>query len=250
MCTVTVIPLREGTRLACNRDERNTRAGALPPVLHRFGRRRALLPVDPGSGGTWVAVSDAGLALALLNATPPPELERRPQPGRSRGTVLPALLGSADLAAAVEGVLGLDPQEFAPFRVVLANGSEVAEVHSDGQRLRLVACVKLTAPRLFTSSGLGDEVVQGPRAALFARAFGPSADWAAAQDAFHRHSWPDRTHLSICMRRPDARTVSYTVVTLGPSRATMAYHAGAPDRPDADYRQSLDLREGGVPCPC
>src|SRR5205085_949351 len=101
MCTLTVVPLPDGTvRLAFNRDERRTRPAGLPPVRRLFGPRQAVLPTDPASGGTWLAVNDAGLALAILNATP----ERPPATAggnRSRGAIIPALLGCDSPAAAI-----------------------------------------------------------------------------------------------------------------------------------------------------
>ncbi|MFG0251809.1 MAG: hypothetical protein ACF8NJ_02930, partial [Phycisphaerales bacterium JB038] len=76
MCTVTVIPLAAsddgagGYRMACNRDELRTRPEALPPVQRTYGDRRAWLPVDPVSDGTWIGLNEVGLALTLLNGNP------------------------------------------------------------------------------------------------------------------------------------------------------------------------------------
>jgi hypothetical protein len=62
MCTVTVIPLSFGIRVACNRDESRERPAAMSPELRIFGGNQALLPIDPTGGGTWIAASEAGLA--------------------------------------------------------------------------------------------------------------------------------------------------------------------------------------------
>ena len=82
MCTVTIITVDsaaqcapdsgsaargKGIRLACNRDELRTRPAALPPIIRTFGNRKAIMPVDPISNGTWIAVNDAGIAATLLN---------------------------------------------------------------------------------------------------------------------------------------------------------------------------------------
>src|SRR5437762_13943150 len=69
VCTVSIISPGDGVlRLACNRDELWSRPDALPPRLMHFGQRQAALPIDPQSGGTWMAVNDAGLTCAILNA--------------------------------------------------------------------------------------------------------------------------------------------------------------------------------------
>jgi hypothetical protein len=70
VCTLSVVPIGDRVRLAFNRDEKRTRAPGLPPRAARIGHRTAILPTDPASGGTWLAVNDAGLALAVLNVNP------------------------------------------------------------------------------------------------------------------------------------------------------------------------------------
>jgi hypothetical protein len=243
MCTVSVVTWRGGLRLAANRDERRSRPEALPPDVRVFGRRRAILPLDPASGGTWIAASDAGLVMTVLNVTR--ESGARGVAPRSRGAIIPALLDAGSLEEAARRALALEGRDHGPFRLVIADGREWVEFLSLGVRPELVRRSGLTAPLLFTSSGLGDALVEGPRRDLFERllAWG---DWASAQDAFHRHAWPDRPHLSVCMRRPDARTVSHSVVALTEQGVSFAYHAGPPDRPAPCFTLSLSPRPGGV----
>jgi hypothetical protein len=66
MCTVTLIARRNGYALGMNRDEKLTRAIALPSARHRLGNCNALFPSEP-NGGTWIGVNDAGATLALIN---------------------------------------------------------------------------------------------------------------------------------------------------------------------------------------
>jgi hypothetical protein len=228
MCTVSVLPAGSGARLACNRDEQRSRPVALPPALHRAGGRTAAWPTDPVGGGTWVGVNDAGLALTLLNVSITPGAGRKAI-GRSRGSIIPALLGCDGLELALGQAAGLRPDHYAPFRLVLVDGRQTAEVVSDGTQLHVAGARPLAEPLLFTSSGLGDDLVVGPRRRLFAKRLLAAGADAAAQDAFHRHHWPRRQHLSVCMRRPNARTVSCTTITLTPEHASLDYHAEAPD---------------------
>lgn len=247
MCTVTVISLGGEARVAANRDELRSRPEAMPPEIRPFGRRWAILPVDPVAGGTWIAANDAGLAMTVLNVTVAPDLGMVVRPRLSRGTIIPALLSCEALSEAVERAGSLDARAYAPFRLVVIDRGELAELRSDGKQVRLVSREGLRLPRLFTSSGLGDGLVQGPRNELFMRQFTAAKDRVAAQDAFHRHSWPDRPHLSVCMRRPDARTVSHTVVTLRSETIALDYHAAAPDRPARRFTRVLD-QAGGARC--
>jgi hypothetical protein len=248
MCTLTVVPFPDRrVRIAFNRDERPTRPPALPPARHTFGRRQAVLPTDPQSGGTWLAVNDAGLVLAVLNVTPehPPAAAG----GRhSRGTVIPALLGCDTPANALTELdHAIDYREFAPFRLVLAGNGLAADVRWDGRRPMVMTRLLGGTPLLFTSSGLGDHLVEGVRRELFDQFFAaPTDGWAAAQDEFHRHRWPDRPHLSVNMERPTARTVSFALVTLGDDLATVAYHPAAPHEAGEPTAVRLPLAPAGV----
>jgi hypothetical protein len=230
MCTLTVVPLPDRrVRIAFNRDERPTRPPAIPPAHRTFGRRQAVLPTDPQSGGTWLAVNDAGLFLAVLNGTPETPPAAPPTP-RSRGTIIPALLECdtpADALAELDRTF--DYRDFAPLRLVLAGNGLAADVRWDGQRPMVMTRLLGGTPLLYTSSGLGDHLVEGIRRELFDQFFAiPPDGWAAAQDEFHRHRWPDRPHLSVNMERPTARTVSHAVVDLTDTAATVAYQPAAP----------------------
>jgi Transport and Golgi organisation 2 len=227
MCTVTVIPLGHagGFRVACNRDERRTRPPARPPEVRGFGPRRGVMPVDPEAGGTWVAANDAGLVLTLLNynTTPP----ARPAAPASRGLIIPSLLECETAEEAAGRGADLVVSEFQPFRLVMLDRNGCAELTSDGRELALCRHSLKAGPLLFTSSGLGDDLVAGPRRELFFRTMANAPD-AAGQDAFHRHRWPGRPEVSVCMSRGDASTVSFTVVELVDRGVTMFYRGAAP----------------------
>jgi hypothetical protein len=221
MCTLSVVPSRDGAslRLLMNRDERRLRSAAWPPVAAAIDGIGVLRPIDPPSGGTWIAASEAGLALALLNASGPPGSAE----GRSRGTVIPALTSSATLDELEARWSTLDLTGVAPFTLVAATMNRLVTF----QHLRTAAPVHLCthAPFVATSSSLGDDLVRGPRQTLFAQLLTNAVDPWAAQSRFHQHTWPDRRHLSVLMSRPDACTVSRTEVILTAGRIDMRYAA-------------------------
>lgn len=240
MCTVTVIPLPPGGfRVACNRDESRARPATLPPLLSWAGDVRAVMPIDPHAGGTWIAATDRGMVFTLLNynPTPPPKTEpggnglaasRRPSLA-SRGTIIPFLSDSHDLADALARIGVLDATRFGPFRLLIFTTTGVVGFVSDGSMIDRLKLPRGSGhPLLFTSSGLGDELVEPPRRELFDATL-KRYPTAAHQDVFHRHSWLDRPHLSVCMSRADARTVSYTTVEVRPTCATMRYWPVSPD---------------------
>jgi hypothetical protein len=233
MCTVSVIARPGLLRLVSNRDELRTRPAALPPALTTIEGRSVVAPVDTASGGTWIACSDGGLAITLLNVNltgAPPGV-----PPRSRGEIIPGLIRSRSLDDIAAAAATLDTRLYAPFRLVAvqAGASEVLEIMPSTGTVRRTP---LDAPRMFTSSGLGDARVEGPRRELFdGIVVRGNGDVRARQDGFHAHRWSDRPELSVWMSRSDAWTVSRTVVEIGEREVLMRY-AAEPDWIDRPAR--------------
>lgn len=234
MCTVSIISLggaSAGYRLVTNRDEQRSRAPAIEPVWHEVGsggaRTRVIAPRDPVGGGTWVATTEQGLTLCLLNGNlePAPEL---PRVLRSRGELIPALVGLGGVRRVAEALAEMDLASFAPFRLVGVQPSSADEPAGVGERRAgdssalvidlfwdrrlLGARIHERLPLCFVSSGLGDSRVQ-PRLPLFDELVGRDPT-PALQDAYHAHVWPDRPEISVRMSRSDARTVSTTVIVV------------------------------------
>lgn len=251
MCTVTILKTDSLCRIACNRDEARTRPPARPPrlaLLRRsegHGRMLAAYPLDPLGGGTWVGLNERGIAMVLLNVNDPVRSIHSVRLVESRGRIIPSLLGAATLAAAEGQALALDPSRFEPFRLVMTDGTGVIVVRSDGAALTVAREILRERPLLFTSSGLGDERVEEPRRALFERFFPTQEHRAtrliASQDAFHRHSWPEAPGISVCMRRPEAATVSFTVLEMSAMESSFAYREGPPDVRSVPERFYLPL---------
>lgn len=230
MCTVSIVPNDGGFRLVSNRDEQLTRPDALPPRLHRAGRRRATFPIDPVGGGTWVGVNDAGIAVTLLSRQRPCGVPRG-MDQVSRGVIVRTLLAASGLDAILGALRALDIRRFEPFRLVAVRGANLVTATSDSRTLRLESSV-LDAPTMFTSSSLGDALVEPPRRRLFERMVTQGAHSPLeAQARFHRHHWAARPHVSVCMTRADARTVSRTVVDVTGEGVALAYEPLAPPQP-------------------
>jgi transport and Golgi organization protein 2 len=221
MCTVTIVPRADGVRLVCNRDEQRSRAHALPPATRQTASGFAMYPIDPSSGGTWIGVNDSGLVVVLLNRTLPPAAARRTAT-LSRGVIVPAVLACGSIDAAVEAIDALDCRQFEPFTVVLSNRTRGVSFTSVSTRCTR-ECFDVSAPRLFTSSSLGDRLVEPPRQLLFERLIAGAADRLAGQFRFHRHHWAGARHVSVCMERDDAATVSRTTIDLVKSGIHLDY---------------------------
>jgi len=222
MCTVSVVKLPHLLRLVANRDELRARPPALPPSVSNSGPLRVLAPTDPASGGTWIAVNDAGLSIALLNVNR--DGDTAPEFPRSRGGIVPALMQCRTLAEVEALASAIDSSMYSPFRLVVVHAG-------DGHLLEMSPAThgarryELSRPHMFTSSGLGDHHVEPPRRELFEATVlnGNSDDVLERQEGFHAHRWADRPAVSVHMSRADAWTVSRTVVDIEAASVTMTY---------------------------
>lgn len=223
MCTISVVRNGTGFRMVCNRDERLSRPAAEPPAIRPAGSVVSAWPVDPLSGGTWIGVNEVGFAACILNRTPrhPAVLATAP---RSRGTILPSLLAEMSMATALRAAAAIPAALFKPFTLVLLHRGLVAVLTNRQGRMTLRLSA-LLEPRLFTSSSLGDHVVRRPRRSLFARMVAASSDPLQAQAAFHDHQWVAHPQVSVRMRRPEAATVSQTVVDVAKHAVHVRYRA-------------------------
>ena len=225
MCTVSIVPLADGFRLVSNRDESRQRAIARPPEIVEVAGVRVVRPIDPDSGGTWIAGSDRGLAFTILNLNLEGDPGRVNQ-ARSRGEIIPQLMACATIEEVTAAFLNLPLDTYRPFRLIVAAARVVVELR---QSPTVALREPVTAPVMFTSSGLGDYLVEAPRRELFDSMMsngGTSASaLVSAQDRFHAHQWPTRRHISVTMERPEASTVSRTVLQVEGERVRMEYAA-------------------------
>jgi hypothetical protein len=221
MCTVSFLPQTRGFFLAMNRDEQKSRARAMPPRRRQTGAHASLYPSEK-SGGTWIGVNDAGMALALINWYAKPQRDR--SLCLSRGIVIPELLAAGDLKDLSAGLKNLPLSELNPFRLVAISIGErsVREWRWDGK--------SLTSKRFswtrhhWFSSGYDEALVERRRRPLV-RAI---AETPSAIRRLHRSHKPERGPFSICMHRDVAETVSYTEIAVTKEKARLRYAAGAP----------------------
>ena len=244
MCTFSLVSAADGSelRVVMNRDERRTRMLAEPPRYVPLDGARALWPRDLEHGGTWIAVTDAGLVFALLSVGG----ARTPGTGVSRGLVIPRIAHASSIAEVEACWRALDTTGMAPFRLVAASRSCLwsAVCNEHGTRLAATrAAITRGDAHLFTSSSLGDHLVVDSRRALFANLLATEADPWRAQDRLHQHAWPDRRHLSVLMSRVDACTVSRTEVRVADDLALMRYAAIIDGWPAPSHTKALSIDE-------
>src|SRR5262245_2209423 len=113
MCTLSFVPTTNGFYTAMNRDELLRREFALPPRLAIVERTRVIYPREQ-TGGTWIATNEYGITLALLNWN----LAGAFQKQRSRGSIIPQLIGQGSLFATVDKLKSTPLEGILPFRLI------------------------------------------------------------------------------------------------------------------------------------
>ncbi|MBL0926671.1 MAG: NRDE family protein [Phycisphaerales bacterium] len=216
MVRVTARDGRPSTRILCNRDESRRRARCQAVRVVHCGPVRVAMPIDGEAGGTWIGVSDSGLVAVLLNRS---ALGMTTTPGRrSRGEIVPSVLRGRSFEEASDIASSLPAPLYPPFRLLLVSSDRAAVFGADGVTMKPDEPAPAGDTLILSSSGLGDQLVEGPRAGFFRQLLSECADPLEAQRALHESVWPGREHLSVLMSRPDARTRSRTEAGLDPGR--------------------------------
>lgn len=234
MCTVAFIPdVEGGYLLGHNRDELRSRARGLPPEPYERPGASFVAPRDPDGGGTWIGVNDSRMTLCLLNAAER-DAGRLPAVPRSRGLLLWDVLELSDIDA-IDAHLEQSRDQLRGIRafhmvaaVPGARGAAAVSVYWtwDGEALGRET---REGSAMYVSSSYDQVAVERERGAA----------WRRFRSEVDR---PDETALirwlasegetpgpfTVCMDRPNAMTVSRTLVTATPHGVEMRYLDGAP----------------------
>ena len=237
MCTLTVVTDYETYRTAMNRDEKITRGAGLPLGIHELDGVQAIYPGD-GAGGTWFAINEYGITLALLNWNDVAARGTAPSKIRSRGQVIPALIGSELLSKLRELVARSSFEGMLPFRLVGVFPFEQQIWEWRWDTTQLDVQVHGWKSRHWFSSSLSDK--------LAARMRGSACSKAEHEADCGSVPWLRRLHashaggpgpFSLCVHRDDVKTLSYSEGAFTPSRIEMAHFRGSPcDMTSADTK--------------
>lgn len=229
MCTLTFLPRSDGYLAGMNRDELRTRPVASPPQVRRSGGRETLYPTEP-AGGTWIACNQRGVLLALLNWNDI-ELHYISKKTKSRGFVIPTLIGGQNLAAVVSSFERIPLDGVLPFRLFGFFPGETSAVLWSWVGIRKNRQALPWSRGHWFSSSLSDRAAEQQRGvACGAAASEPGFGTSESLRLLHASHSPAAGPFSVCVHRPDAATVSYTEVICREESLLMRYVAGNPCR--------------------
>jgi hypothetical protein len=227
VCTLTWRPEPDGYQVFFNRDERRGRKPGLPPAARVEGGTRFVAPLDGDHGGTWIAASEHGVTLCVLNG--PPALPGDPRLATtSRGTLPIALIGARDAARSAERLQGLDLRALPPFVLVALDPSGGGmQARWSGRSLAIELGPPSRQP--LVSSSFGGDEVRLERLAVFREKLRDSdpSDATGFHLAYHASHEPAPGPASPCMHRPEAGTVSFSWVRVD-RRAVRFWYVGHP----------------------
>ncbi|HYE72781.1 MAG TPA: NRDE family protein [Blastocatellia bacterium] len=244
MCTVSWMYNQEGYELFCNRDERHTRAAALPPRLHQFQDVSFISPIDPEGGGSWIGVNQFGVTLCLLNAYDAAQEKQVHQ--ISRGRLLWYLMDCQSVLEISRRIERISMRVFRPLTLVALSPSEkVTVLHWNGNDLWINRNGDNERPLISSSYDLSG--VQKSRRSEWQNLFSSNASELTLSNLrkFHVSHAPSRSPYSVCMHRHDARTVSFTCISVNNRSIQMSYLPTSPCR----LRESLEAEEKVVAMP-
>jgi hypothetical protein len=244
MCTVTWIREESGYHVFCNRDEKLTRRPSALPRQETRGGVRFVAPVDGDFGGTWIATNEFGVTLCLLNGANLSGIEASPRTGkrRSRGLLIPELIGARSVVDRVQDLRNRDLAQFASFTLaILERGMDPVIVEWNGRHTLIEHDGNRHLP--LVSSSVDGEGARTKRRYEYRRVAGAAGppDLDSLLE-FHRSHAFGPGPFSTCMHRHDAETVSFTQVRVTESSVMMFHSPSAPCRRAPAVSAAFNLR--------
>ncbi len=230
MCTLSLFRQNSGYKVFMNRDERHDRVAELAPKLIAKDPD-VFAPIDPQSGGTWIAHNNKGFWGCLLNGYFENATDSNAS-YQSRGEILPNLLSSDNPLESIEAI---DASRYLSFRLVVGSAHAHRLFIWDGKNYREGEFHAAHDNRAFflTSSSWNQEEVISMRTKLFEQwAQNPANEISNDIPTYHYSQEPNR-EAAIFMMRSYSGTKSITALDVNQTGVQLAYHTMADKNPMA-----------------
>lgn len=241
MCTATWMFEDDAYELFLSRDERKTRLPGLPPSYHTLNGVTFLAPSDGQYGGSWIAVNEAGMSLAILNLYG--AKVAREKPGMtSRGLLLLSLMDVQRVADLPNRIRVQALERTNPFTLLAMDlAGKAIQYRWNGNDLALSELTEADQP-VSTSSIAPARVARRRRKTLEGFLEEDGSITEGRLDLFHRSRDALRPEAGICMERADAHTVSLSHIRVEDQQVSFSYR-----RVISDKGQFLSPMQIGLP---
>ena len=213
MCTLTLIPQKEGYLLTMNRDERRTRHEA-----GLFDAGDICYPVDGEAKGTWVGVNQQGVAMGLLN--------RYQEPSRdgavSRGHIIPEALQEGAYEHVVAFMKQLQADKHNPFDAVVVSDQGIHHFSWSGREFSFTE-YEGVCPFMLSSSSVNLEDTLKYRQESFAQ-WTEHMGAESPIESFHLLQIKGMESASVMMSRELTHTKSLTQIEVSSANCALAYY--------------------------
>lgn len=219
MCTVSFIPTAEQIFITSNRDESPHRQASGLTSSHGNDKIIIHYPLDEVSGGSWIALSETGRAVCLLNGAFDSFIPNPPY-RQSRGLVVMDAVFAPDVSDFLQSY---NLHQIAPFTLLVYEANNFQQLVWDGDK-RHLSKLSIHEPQIWSSATLYPKHVRDLRQTLF-------IEWIGTQDSFDRESImsfhqmvngdPDNDFI---MNRNDVvKTLSITSITLQKTNSSILH---------------------------
>ena len=225
MCTVTWFIAEQKLQLWFNRDEQKTRSHAQAPEVVANNAIKAIYPIDPDGGGTWMSVNNAGIIVCLLNnyrAAAQNDANRTQW--TSRGKLVQQLATLTSHQAIASAISSQDMAQYRAFHLMVLSLDQQIFFNWDGRHL-----TTNKAPAYYSSSSFDTANVLAGREKQY-QAYVQSNGYQSVATAldFHRSHLPQKSAYSVCMHRDDANSTSLSHLTVTQNAVSFCYWNAPP----------------------
>ncbi|MCX4029115.1 NRDE family protein [Endozoicomonas sp. SM1973] len=263
MCTISWLVHNDHYEVFFNRDEQKSRVAALPPQLVNHSPTLSLMPIDPVGGGSWLATTEYGQVIALLNLYQA-DIGEISSEQQSRGLLVHQLASFTNWQAQQLWLRQLDYNLYRPFSLFIFTPTW----HSNKQLKQLLVhqfdwdnqTLQQQQPKqpFFSSSSVATQAVLANRHACY-KALGYASGTPTPIQSkssplttrdllqLHRSHQPSASAYSICMHREDAQTVSFSHIKINQQQTEFDYYPDSPCQPHEPQRFQLKCQVADIP---